>query len=416
MFPVERLDAFLLWAAKRGASDISFQTGAPAFIEVDGRLARATGAALDGVALGSLCARIFDATGEGILRGGRAIDCSHAVAEARGVFRRFRCNLAPVQAAGGFAVNITLRVLPGAAELRGTRHRGRDRRGLGSAARPDPGDRGAGLGQVNPARRRHAAAAGARRRAHPVLRGAYRIRVRSYRRERRADVVLRDPPSFPKFCRRPAFFPAPPSRRGDRRRGARPRNRRGRGPGRRLWHRSLFHGPHHRRRRHHPPPAGGVPGRRACRARRRADRRHEPRGHPGAGAEPGRIGPKHFGTKRAHGATRMAGLRRPPQGRTAGAAANRLAGADRGRARGDRQQSCRCGRARLRRGPDRTGRAPALPRACRWRRWRRRQRRPGWGLRARSPIRGIPAHVEETIPWTLPKCPGATPCARCGST
>ena len=114
VFPVERLDAFLLWAAKRGASDISFQTGAPAFIEVDGRLARATGAALDGVALGVLCARIFDATGEGILRGGRAIDCSHAVAEARGVFRRFRCNLASVQAAGGFAVNITLRVLPGA--------------------------------------------------------------------------------------------------------------------------------------------------------------------------------------------------------------------------------------------------------------------------------------------------------------
>ena len=114
VFPVERLDAFLLWAAKRGASDISFQTGAPAFIEVDGRLERATGAVLDGVALGSLCARIFDATGEGILRGGRAIDCSHAVAEARGVFRRFRCNLAPVQAAGGFAVNITLRVLPGA--------------------------------------------------------------------------------------------------------------------------------------------------------------------------------------------------------------------------------------------------------------------------------------------------------------
>ena len=107
VFPVERFDAFLLWAAKLGASDISFQTGAPAFIEVDGRLARAIGAALDGVALGTLCARIFDATGEGILRGGRAIDCSHAVAEARGVFRRFRCNLAPVQAAGGFAVNIT---------------------------------------------------------------------------------------------------------------------------------------------------------------------------------------------------------------------------------------------------------------------------------------------------------------------
>ena len=114
VFPVDGLDAFLLWAARRGASDISFQTGAPALIEIDGRLARATRATLDGVALGALCARLFDATGDGILRGGRAIDCSHAVAEARGVFRRFRCNLAPVQAGGGFAVNITLRVLPGA--------------------------------------------------------------------------------------------------------------------------------------------------------------------------------------------------------------------------------------------------------------------------------------------------------------
>ncbi|MYE60123.1 MAG: ATPase [Alphaproteobacteria bacterium] len=114
VFPHGRLDAFLLWAAQQGASDISFQTGAPAFIEVDGTLARATLAVLDGVALGGLCARLFDATGEGILRAGRAIDCSYSVAEARGVYRRFRCNLAPVQAAGGFAVNITLRVLPGA--------------------------------------------------------------------------------------------------------------------------------------------------------------------------------------------------------------------------------------------------------------------------------------------------------------
>ena len=112
-FPAERLDAFLLWAAARGASDIAFQTGAPAFVEVDGRLARATAASLDGVAMGRLCERLYDATGEGILRAGRAIDCSHAVALRRGVSRRFRCNLAPVQAAGGFAINITLRVLPG---------------------------------------------------------------------------------------------------------------------------------------------------------------------------------------------------------------------------------------------------------------------------------------------------------------
>ena len=112
-FPAERLDEFLLWAADRGASDIAFQTGAPAFVEIDGRLARATEARLDGVVMGRLCERLYDATGEGILRSGRAIDCSHAIQVGRDLRRRFRCNLAPVQGETGFAVNVTLRVLPG---------------------------------------------------------------------------------------------------------------------------------------------------------------------------------------------------------------------------------------------------------------------------------------------------------------
>ena len=63
--------------------------------------------------MGRLCERLYDATGEGILRSGRAIDCSHSIALGRGLSQRFRCNLAPVQGAAGFAVNITLRVLPG---------------------------------------------------------------------------------------------------------------------------------------------------------------------------------------------------------------------------------------------------------------------------------------------------------------
>ena len=112
-FPADRLDEFLLWAADRGASDIAFQTGSPAFVEVDGNLQRATAASLDGVVMGRLCERLYDATGEGILRSGRAIDCSHSIALGRGLTRRFRCNLAPVQGVAGFAVNITLRVLPG---------------------------------------------------------------------------------------------------------------------------------------------------------------------------------------------------------------------------------------------------------------------------------------------------------------
>ena len=112
-FPHDGLDAFLAWAAARGASDVSFQTGQPAWIEIDGALVRASGAVLDGVALDRLVQRIFGDTGDGILRSGRAIDCSYAVARGRGDALRFRCNFAPVQVGHGFGINVTLRVLPG---------------------------------------------------------------------------------------------------------------------------------------------------------------------------------------------------------------------------------------------------------------------------------------------------------------
>ena len=113
-FPAAGLDSFLLWAAELGASDVTFQTGSPAFVEVDGVLRRATGAVLDGVTMGQLCARVFDDTGEGILRSGRAIDCSFAVASGKRRFRRFRCNISPVLADQRFGINLTLRVLPDA--------------------------------------------------------------------------------------------------------------------------------------------------------------------------------------------------------------------------------------------------------------------------------------------------------------
>ena len=135
-FPAAGLDCFLLWAADLGASDIAFQTGSPAFVEIDGVLHRATRACLDGVIMGGLCARIFDGipsdgsipsdgctpaggntpsgggTAEGVLRSGRAIDCSYAVASGRRRFRRFRCNLSPVLAQQRFGIDIAMRVLP----------------------------------------------------------------------------------------------------------------------------------------------------------------------------------------------------------------------------------------------------------------------------------------------------------------
>ena len=113
-FPAQRLDEFLLWAAGEGASDIAFQTGEPALMDVDGRLRRATSAGLDSTAMEFLIERMFNASGEGILRSGRAIDCSVAVREGRRKSRRFRANISPVQVDHGFGVNIVLRVLPDA--------------------------------------------------------------------------------------------------------------------------------------------------------------------------------------------------------------------------------------------------------------------------------------------------------------
>ena len=129
-FPAAGLDCFLLWAADLGASDIAFQTGSPAFVEIDGVLHRATHARLDSLVMGRLCARIFDGipsdgntpsggstpsgggTADGILRSGRAIDCSYAVASGPRAFRRFRCNLSPVLAHQRFGIDIAMRVLP----------------------------------------------------------------------------------------------------------------------------------------------------------------------------------------------------------------------------------------------------------------------------------------------------------------
>ena len=113
-FPPDHLDEFLGWAADRGASDIAFQTGEPGRMEVDGALVTATAMPLDSPALAALARRIAGETAETILRGGKPVDCSYAVAGARTRgLRRFRVNMSPVLVAGATGVNISIRVLPG---------------------------------------------------------------------------------------------------------------------------------------------------------------------------------------------------------------------------------------------------------------------------------------------------------------
>ena len=112
VFPVERLGEFLVWACAIGASDIALQSARPAYVEVDGALRQATRVALDTPTLVRIVSEIYGPTGEGVLRDGRALDCSYEVREARGTRRRFRVNVSAVQVRGAFGINVTLRTLP----------------------------------------------------------------------------------------------------------------------------------------------------------------------------------------------------------------------------------------------------------------------------------------------------------------
>ena len=111
-FPAERLDEFLVWAAESGASDVALQTGSPAFVEIDGKLRRATAAALGRTEMEMLVEGLFNETGVSILRSGEAIDCSKTVQRDRLRRRRFRVNISPAEVDHSFAVSIALRVMP----------------------------------------------------------------------------------------------------------------------------------------------------------------------------------------------------------------------------------------------------------------------------------------------------------------
>ena len=113
VFRVEQLDDFLRWAWGERASDVSFQTLAPALIEVDGRVRQATEGLLDSTTLQQIARAVARETADGILRSGRAVDCGHATGIRRGEEIRFRCNLSPVQVRHSFGINITMRLLPG---------------------------------------------------------------------------------------------------------------------------------------------------------------------------------------------------------------------------------------------------------------------------------------------------------------
>jgi defect-in-organelle-trafficking protein DotB len=105
-------DDLLAWAASRGASDVSAQTGEPVWIEVHGRLFQATRRRLDQAELVDIINQIYGANGSAELAKGGDIDVSYEVRIDRSSRLRFRVNGTAILSGGRDGIQITLRVLP----------------------------------------------------------------------------------------------------------------------------------------------------------------------------------------------------------------------------------------------------------------------------------------------------------------
>ncbi len=108
----EDLDSMLQWGALQRASDITFQTDRPIYIEVDGTLFPVTRRSLDSADMANILGKLYGADAMAKLASGRDLDLSYEVRPDRNTRLRFRVNITAVISRGRDSVQITLRVLP----------------------------------------------------------------------------------------------------------------------------------------------------------------------------------------------------------------------------------------------------------------------------------------------------------------
>jgi len=108
----EHLDDLLIWCAKFSASDITFQTDKPVYIEVDGALFPVTRRNLDSADMANILNRIYGPDALAKLASGRDLDLSYEVRIDRNTRMRYRVNITAVMSRGRDSVQVTLRSLP----------------------------------------------------------------------------------------------------------------------------------------------------------------------------------------------------------------------------------------------------------------------------------------------------------------
>lgn len=106
------MDKLLEHAESFQASDITFQTGSPVFMEVYGRLLKVTHRNLSNTEIGDLINSIYGPNATAQLLSGKDIDTHYEFRPNRGVRFRYRVNATACLVEGHDAIQITLRTIP----------------------------------------------------------------------------------------------------------------------------------------------------------------------------------------------------------------------------------------------------------------------------------------------------------------
>lgn len=111
-FTETHVDAYLLWAIKQGASDVSIQTDRPAYNDISGILYPGTYRHIDSADMSVFLHKIYGPDALARLASGADLDLSYEIKPDRYSRVRFRTNITAILAKGRDAAQITMRVLP----------------------------------------------------------------------------------------------------------------------------------------------------------------------------------------------------------------------------------------------------------------------------------------------------------------
>lgn len=111
-FTEDHVDTFLVWAVKKKASDITFQSDRQTYLEIDGTLYPGTYRALDAADMAAVLHKIYGPEAQARLASGTDLDISYEVRPDRYTRMRFRVNITPILSRGRDAAQVTMRSLP----------------------------------------------------------------------------------------------------------------------------------------------------------------------------------------------------------------------------------------------------------------------------------------------------------------